>query len=82
MRSLHIRRGMSQREAIRCAERLGCSVEVKLNGELRFRHPLADRALVTHKERRDAASKLVYWLQRIADCVEGLRRACDRSGAA
>lgn len=83
MRAVRVRHGMTMREALRAAELLGCSIEHSHHGgEIRFRHWLADRALVTHAARKDATVHHVTWLLRIAARVEGLRCAFGFSRAA
>jgi hypothetical protein len=83
MRLVHVRRGMSMRDATRAAELLGCSIERGHHGgEMRCRHGLADRSLVTHAARKDASLRFVIWLLQIAARVEALRIALGFSKAA
>ena len=71
------------REAIRAAELLGCAIDwTHHGGEIRFRHWLVRRALVTHAARTDAARHHVTWLLEIATRVEALRCAFGFSRAA
>lgn len=83
MRTVRVRHGMPMREALRAADLLGCSIEPDHHGgEIRFRHWLAPRALVTHATRKTASVRLVTWLLSIAGRAEALRSAFGFSQAA
>lgn len=83
MRSVHVRHGMPMRDAIRAAQLLGCSIEPDHHGgEIRFRHWLVPRALVTHATRKTASRRHVTWLLQIVGCAEQLRTAFGFSRAA
>lgn len=84
MRTVHVRYGMSLREATRAAELLGCLIDDPGHhgGEMRFRHLLAPAALVTHATRKTASRHHVTWLLKIAGRAEALRSAFGLSRAA
>lgn len=83
MRTVHVRYGMSLREATRAAELLGCTIEPEHHGgEIRFRHWLSRAALVTHATRKTASRHHVTWLLKIAGRAEALRSAFGLSRAA
>lgn len=83
MRTVHVRYGMSLREATRAAQILGCSIEFGHHGgETRFRHWLVREALVTDATRSTASRHHVTWLLKIAGRAEALRSAFGLSRAA
>ena len=61
-----IHRGMSQRAAIKAANDLGATVAMVKRAEYGFSHPLMKKRIVTSHGRKDAALKLVLWLEKLA----------------
>ena len=68
MNGEHAHPGMSRRQAVRLARRLGCTVEaVRGTGELRLRHPAWSRALRFNRRRKDAPRPVALALRRLQE---------------
>jgi hypothetical protein len=78
-RAVRVWDGMTDAEARKAAERLGCTVTVgHRHGEVRFEHPAHPRAAVTHASRKDAARHLVRWLRELQEALAVLEAWWER----
>ena len=61
-----IRRGMSQREAVKVLMIAGYSIQQKKgHGEFIIRHPKGGKPIVLHSQRKDIPSEVVHLVSRL-----------------